>query len=663
MRIHEFAKQIGITSKQALELLTRGGFSFATHMAVLPDDARAYLETTLRKQEEPVKEVEKVVTTVAQPVVMPVPVQKEVKQPHVVQPRPEIQKPKAPGAPTTVRVVSMTVEQFAQQIQRPVNDVILVLLRKGVVAPKNYLLSEKMIPDLARHYGLEPVFETKKERREEDKVSIVAEKGVERLPIVVVMGHVDHGKTTLLDFIRKTRVAAREKGGITQHLGAYQVQTAQGGLVFLDTPGHEAFSHIRVRGTRVADLVVLVVAADDSVKPQTIEALKHAQAMKVPIIVAVNKMDKVDPARIDVVKRDLAQYDLLPEEWGGSTVFVPISAKVGTGVDQLLEMLVLQAQLMELKADIEAPVKGYVLEAKLEKGRGAVATVITQQGTLRIGDFFICGDTQGKVTVMTDSSAHRVDEVAPSVPVQVSGFDGLAQAGDVFEGVSQDLYRRAREGKTGRRTAMPQRVYDADTVALIVKADNASSQEAVVRGLDKLSEKGDKRFYVVSSSIGDITEGDVTLAATTGALIVGLHVRVEQNAITVAQSSGVSIELFDIIYKLFDALKDRIKKARVIPTVRKKTGEAEVRKVFDIKGMGVIAGCYVKDGIIVKDGEVSIWRGKQQVGTGKIRSLQREKKALKEIQAGFECAFIVDGFTEWQEGDRVECFIIQQIEQ
>lgn len=567
-------------------------------------------------------------------------------------------RPEAPAIPVIVQARAMTVDQAAQTLRLPVSEVMITLLRKGVVATKNQMISDKVVADLARHYGAEVVQATQAVPEATTKTVLHAKDNLkERTPVIVVMGHVDHGKTTLLDYIRKTRVAAREKGGITQHLGAYEITTSHGPLVFLDTPGHQAFSQIRVRGSKAADIAVLVVAADDSVKPQTVEALKIAQAAELPIIVAVNKIDKAAPERIDVVKRDLTKYDILPEEWGGTSVFVPISAKVGTGVDNLLEILALQAQVMELKADPSVPGRGFVLESKVEKGRGSVATVICQEGTIRLGDFFICGSTQGKVTALVDSYGNRVVSVGPSQPVQVSGFEELAHVGDPFDTVDQEQYRRARAEKAERRMPMPQPSADEKALHFIVKADAHGSLEAILGVLPGLPDKGDKKINIVHTGVGPINESDVMLAATTGATIIGLHVRPEPNAAMLAQQHTVAIDVYDIIYQLFDAVKATLAGTRERVMVKQKTGEAEVRKVFDIKGLGVIAGCYVKDGRITRDGIVTVWRGRDKVGAGTIKSLQRDRKTVKEIHAGFECAFMVDGFDEWQEGDRVECFV------
>jgi translation initiation factor IF-2 len=655
MRIYEFSKKSGLANKDLIELLQKAGFPASSHMSVLSDQALAFLEKKLASPpvSEKIKPIEKPIT-VRQPV-------KEKRIEHILEQRSFVSPQKVAPAPVTQLVMqAMTVEEVAQRTGRSVGEIIVVLLKKGIVAPKNQLLNERTVADLARSLGLEVVMPEKKEKEFVGKKTTTSHgELVERMPVIVVMGHVDHGKTTLLDFIRKTRVAAKEKGGITQHLGAYRVNTAHGGIVFLDTPGHEAFSQIRVRGSRVADIAVLVVAADDSVKPQTIEALNHARAAGIPIIVAVNKIDKVDPQRIDVVKRDLMQYDLVPEEWGGQAIFVPISAKNGTGVDQLLEIIALQAQIMELKTSISAPCKGVILESKLERGRGPVATIICHEGILRNGDFFICGVTQGKVTSIVDSSGQRVAQAEPSMPVQIAGFEELATVGDTFEVVNQEAYKKARAAKGERRILIPKPSGEESVVNIIVKADSNSSKEALLTTLHELSNKaakGEKKLYVIQAGVGDVTESDVLLAANTGSLIIALHSRIEPNAALLVQRHGVDVQMFDIIYESLEFLKKMLAGTKEIKLVKQKIGEAVVRKIFTIKGVGVIAGCYVREGRLTRDGSVIVWRGREKVGEGNIRSLQRDKRTVKEVHTGFECAFLVDSFNEWREDDRIECF-------
>lgn len=551
----------------------------------------------------------------------------------------------------------MTVGQFAEAIGRQSSEVIIYLLHQGMACTKNQILPEETVARLAQY------FDVSLQGREIVEPSTASTARIEttgidvRAPIVVVIGHVDHGKTSLLDYIRKTRVALREKGGITQHLGAYKVTTAHGPIVFLDTPGHEAFNLMRRRGIHVADIAILVVAADDGVMPQTVEAIKFAQESHVPIVVALNKIDKVAASRLEEVKTQLTKHGVLVEEWGGDIVCVPISAKEGTGVDKLLEMLSLQAELLELKTTKTGPGIGYVLEAKVEKGRGPVATVILQNGVLRAGDFCIAGTVAGRVTSLVNSGLQRVQEVSSADPVQVSGFDALPQAGDVLRVVSVEEYRQARSQKIHVPSFSPQcDVSSQETINIIIKTDTNSSKDAVVNAVNKIGGKDCKQLALVYAGAGSITENDIALAVTARSTIYGFGVKPEPHVQALAKKMGVIIEAYAVIYQLLDALKAAVEKTRRIEMITKKVGEAVVRKVFNIKS-AVIAGCYVKSGKIVKGGTAVVWRGNQKIGEGVIQTLQREKRAMKEVAAGFECGFIAVGLADYQEEDRIECFV------
>lgn len=673
-RVYEYAKQLGVPSKELLTILQNAGFDISTHMAVLPEKAITFLDAELKQkksaQKSPTKEVSLVPNQtplpqkkveVKPPTVektgkktIPVAQQKVVTQKIDIE-QPIVEKKEEPG----IALTSMTVAEFATKARRQVSEVILSLLRQGIVATKNQVISEKVVANLAKLYNL-PIIQPATQPEEAKTVTPLPKAGTykERLPVVVVIGHVDHGKTTLLDFIRSTRVAAREKGGITQHLGAYEVQTPQGNVVFLDTPGHEAFSMMRARGIKVADIAVLVVAADDGVMPQTVEAIKRAQAAGIPIIVAINKIDKATPAQIENVKRSLATYNLMPEEWGGQTVMVPISAKFGTGITELLEVIVLQAQLLELSANMSIPAQGYILESKMEKGLGPVATVICQHGTLHVGDYFIAGTTQGKVSLLIDSYGKRIKEVGPSVPVQVAGFTVLPQVGDPFRVVSQQELKKAKAISVERPQLPPRAAVSAEnSINIIIKTDTLSSKEALLTAISKLPKVDDKEFYVVSAAVGDVTESDIFFARDTNAIIYGLHVKAEPNANVLAVRESVTIKLFDVIYKLLEDLSATAIASKAVKMVLKKIGEAVVLKVFDIKDVGVIAGAQVKSGRCTKDSQLVIYRGKQKIGSGPIKSLQRERKSVKEVHAGFECAFLVEGFDAWEPDDRVECYL------
>lgn len=675
MRVYEFSKQFNIPLKTVMQLLTDARVPIKSHMSVLDEKALALLEkhvANLKKNYPPQKSSnetdtmqQKVPLKKSSPTQIISPEHKVVTEASVAKTTTRSEVPEKSVEHQTVvekkpiYLESQTVSDFAQAAHKSINEVIITLLSWGVVASKNQHISEAIVARLAKQYDLAAVQRPAAihETAALAQKQVVGEEFKKRFPIVVVIGHVDHGKTTLLDFIRKTRVAAREKGGITQHLGAYQVATGHGDLVFLDTPGHEAFSKMRQRGVRVADIAVLVVAADDGVMPQTVEAIKHARQMDVPVVVAANKIDKVGKERIDVIKRQLAQHDVLVEDWGGSVVLVPISAKTGEGVSHLLDLIVLQAELMDLRADTNGQAKGFVLEAHIEKGLGPVATLITQQGILRVGDYFHAGYVSGRVTSIVDSFGKRLAHVEPSIPVRVAGFSELPNAGDLFAVVSKQEYKNVQD-RDERRVASSAGKQRLHTQALnvLIKTDTNSSKEAILGSLEALAKKNNVHFNVIHAAAGDISESDIELASTTGADIIGLHVKAEAKALQFAQRKGVNITLYDIIYRLLEALEERVKPKEQTVLVKTKVGEARVLKTFDIKNIGVVAGCIVADGRITRDGFAIIWRGAKKIGEGKIESLQRDKRTVKEVYSGFECGFIVEGVTDWKVDDRVECY-------
>ncbi|MFH1832327.1 MAG: translation initiation factor IF-2 [bacterium] len=572
---------------------------------------------------------------------------------------------------------SLPLFEAAEKMGKPSGELILALLKKGIVCNRNHVLDIGTIQMLATQFGIEVIKKTAQEQNQIVQDSQVKAKiregSTSRWPIVVVMGHVDHGKTSLLDFIRKKNVAARERGGITQHISAYEVASKHGKVVFLDTPGHEAFSYLRRRGAKITDIVVLVIAADDGIMPQTIEAIKHAKAAEVPIIVAINKIDKVQPAAIETVRRQLAQHDLLPEAWGGQTVCVPVSAKTGQGVDELLELIVLQSQMMELSGSPENMAKAFILESRQEKGYGPVAVVICTEGTLHVGDFFICGEITGKVRLLIDSNGQKITEAGPSVPVQVVGFNSFPSSGDWLTVVTAKEYLKERSvtGYVPSAMALAQQKQQSQTnilssgtetkksINLIIKTDTRGSQEAVLNLIEKLNPLCKEigcSVAIITTGIGDISENDIELAASTGSRLLGFSVKAEKNAINLAKDRDVELFVFDIIYEMTTYLEDLIKSKKEVKITWKKTGEAIVRKVFDIKGLGVIAGCYLQEGVCARTSRVACFRAGAKLGEGQINSLQRDKKSIKEVHTGYEFAFICDTFSEWQVGDSVHCF-------
>lgn len=689
MRIHEFAKQFSLTSKEIITILEGKGIETKSHMSVLSDEALKILNSYIANKKSPVTveqlpvkkqkavEATKVVLLQeekkAEPVIVAqasekkeVPATKNTESSTKKNNQKEDEKVSQNSLDKGVLLVEpMTLGDFAQKININASEIVLTFLKQGKIYSKNHLLAKEEVENLCRHYDIEMVAAPVKTVGIDYGKPLKAVQGeLKKTPVVVIMGHVDHGKTTLLDYIRKTRVAEKEKGGITQHLGAYQVHTKHGDVVFLDTPGHEAFAKIRKRGASVADIAILIVAADDGVMPQTIESIKAIKALEMPVIVAINKVDRVEESRLEIIKRQLVQHDLLPEEWGGPVICVPISGKTGAGVDLLLEMIVLQADLLELTTSLEGSAEGYVLESKMQHGRGPVATVIVRTGTLSVGDHCKVGDnTVLKVTSLVDSYGASLKSVGPSVPVVVTGFDDSPAVGSLITKISEEEYKKVK-GATQQtapsfnstHVAM-QEIENNNVFNIILKADTHSSLEAIIDGIKKNSKKETKEIFIVRSGVGNITESNVLLAESTKSIIIGFSVKTEHNATVLARRSGIVIYSFDIIYKLFEELEILTTKEKEVKKVLTKIGEAAVLKVFDIKKFGIVAGCIIKEGRFSEKGKVVVFRGKKQIGEGKIKSLQRDKKSVKEVHAGFECAFVVTGFEEWQQDDVVHCFL------
>ncbi len=580
-----------------------------------------------------------------------------------------------------------SVKDLAEKLGVRAKDLIARLLMRGVMATVNQSLDYELAKDLARHFGAESEAISFEDQAAKEMatlsggVEVSAAAAVTRPPVVTIMGHVDHGKTSLLDAIRETDVAGGEAGGITQHIGAYKVRITKEDspafgrqIVFLDTPGHEAFTRMRARGAKVTDIVVLVVAADDGVMPQTLEAMDHAKAAKVPIIVAVNKIDK-DGAQPDRVKKQLADRGLMPEDWGGTTVFVDVSAKKHTNLNLLMEMICLVADLGDLKANPERPGSGTVIEGKIDRGRGSVATVLVQNGTLRIGDSFIVGNTFGKVRAMFDDRGQLVEAAPPSTPVEVLGLDGLPEAGDQLMVADREKARQLaeyREQKFREATLAKSSKLSLEGLAeqiktagmkelpLILKADVGGSAEVLSDTLLRLSNEKVK-IKVLRSGVGAITENDVLLASASNAVIIGFNVRPERKAQELAEQEKVDIRLHSIIYEL----QDEIKKAMtgLLEPIIKETyqGRAEVRDTFRVPKVGTVAGCAVLDGTIKRDSEVRLMRDGVQVYKGKIGSLKRFKDDASEVRNGMECGINIQNYNDVKKGDLIEAFVTEKI--
>ncbi|MBP9765256.1 translation initiation factor IF-2 [Candidatus Babeliales bacterium] len=560
-----------------------------------------------------------------------------------------------------VVVQDMTVGDLAQKLQVSVTDLIVQLLKRGIFANKNQVLKKDqikhMLDDLhVKHQDVRQDNDAVLEKFIEAKSSSGDER---RLPTVVVVGHVDHGKTSFLDYVRKARVAESEKGGITQQVAAYEVTTKYGNLVFVDTPGHEAFSLMRERGVLIADLVVLMVALDDGIKPQTIESIKIIKNFGATAIVALNKVDKVAKDRIEIVKRQLADQDLLPEDWGGQIPCVPISAKTGEGIDELLELLRLQADLMDLRTDSKDVARGFVLESKMEHGRGSVATIILQRGTIARGDHFVCGSTLGKVSSIKNYAGKTLAEVGPSVPAQIAGFSALPQPGDVFEFVADTQalkkHTKAISMKTSHEAAKVlghEQQEGVGGINVILKASTLLSKEALLASILKMNNQQPEKIRIIDVGVGDINENNVDLALTTGAVIYGLSVKANKDAIHAAKK-GVVIKTFDIIYQLLDAAKESLVQSRIKKVEEKQLGVGRVKAVFRIKSVGIIAGAGIESGVFSQGGKVKVIRNGTVVGRGVIKTLQKDRNKTNTVSEGSDCAFAVDGFDEWQEGDMV----------
>jgi translation initiation factor IF-2 len=582
----------------------------------------------------------------------------------------------------------ISVKDLAEKLGVRAKDLIARLLMKGVMATVNQSLDFELAKDLARHFGAESESISFEDQAAQEMAALTgvteekaAQAAVTRPPVVTIMGHVDHGKTSLLDAIRETDVAGGEAGGITQHIGAYKVKITKEDspafgrqIVFLDTPGHEAFTRMRARGAKVTDIVVLVVAADDGVMPQTLEAMDHAKAAKVPIIVAVNKIDKPE-ALPDRVKKQLADRGLMPEDWGGTTVFVDVSAKKRTNLNLLMEMICLVADLQDLKANPERPATGTVVEAKVDRGRGVVATVLVQNGTLRVGDNFIIGNTFGKVRAMFDDRSKAVDEAPPSTPVEVLGLEGLPQSGDVLMVADREKARqiaeyreqRAREATLAKSSklsleGLAEQIKTAGMkeLPIILKADVQGSSEVLADTLTRLS--NDKvKIKILHTGVGAINENDVLLASASNAVIIGFNVRPERKAQELAEMEKIDIRLHSIIYEL----QDQIKKAMLglLDPVIKETyqGRAEVRETFRVPKAGTIAGCYVLDGQIKRDSDIRLVRDGVQVYKGRIGSLKRFKDDASEVRNGMECGINIANFNDVKKGDVIEAFVTERI--
>ncbi|MDR4886456.1 translation initiation factor IF-2 [Fredinandcohnia sp. QZ13] len=719
MRVYEYAKKQNISSKEVITKLKEMDIEVKNHMATIEGDILKKLDQSFGKKSEQVKPA-KEQTNNSKPVSpangeavvdkketkkKPVPPknrdgkktenqgQKKAFQPkdnkrnknkqkgnhrptnnhQPVQPKPEKKLPEK-----ITFVGSLTVGELAKKLGKEPSEIIKKLFMLGVMATINQDLDKDSIELIASDYGVEVeeeiVFDVTEFEQyvEEDN----NEDLIERPSIVTIMGHVDHGKTTTLDSIRNTKVTAGEAGGITQHIGAYQVVVNGKKITFLDTPGHAAFTTMRARGAQITDITVLVVAADDGVMPQTVEAINHAKAAEVPIIVAVNKMDK-PTANPDRVMQELTEHGLIPEAWGGETIFVPISALTGEGIDNLLEMILLVSEVEEYKANPKRRATGTVIEAKLDKGRGSVATLLVQNGTLRIGDPIVVGNTFGRVRAMVNDIGRRVKEAGPSTPVEVTGLNDVPQAGDQFV-VFEDEKKARQVGEARAQKQLVEQRGDKVKVSLedlfehikqgemkeinlIVKADVQGSVEALAASLQKIDVEGVK-VKIIHTGVGAINESDITLASASNAIVIGFNVRPDVNAKRTAEAEEVDIRLHRIIYKAIEEIESAMKGMLDPEFEEKVIGQAEVRTTFKVSKIGTIAGSYVTDGKITRDSGVRLIRNGVVIFEGEIDTLKRFKDDAKEVAQGYECGITITKYNDIKEGDIIEAFVMEEVD-
>ena len=584
----------------------------------------------------------------------------------------------AKKAPVKVMIPEeISVGELASRMKKTAAEVVKCLMKNGVMASVSQMIDFDTAAIIAEEMGckVEKEVVVTIEEKLIDTAEDKEEDLVPRAPVVVVMGHVDHGKTSLLDYIRNAHVASGEAGGITQHIGAYQVQIKGKPITFLDTPGHEAFTSMRARGAMVTDIAILVVAAEDGIKPQTVESINHAKAAGIPIIVAINKMDKPE-ANPERIKQQLTEYELVAEDWGGDTIICPISAKTGMGIDNLLEMVTLTAEMAELKANPNRAASGTVIEARLDKGRGPVATLLVQNGTLKLGDIIIAGTAVGRVRAMVDDKGQRLEKAGPSVPVEITGLGEVPGAGNTFNAVADErlarelVEQRKAEEKAKQNTPI-QKVSLEDLFSqiqagemkdlnIIVKADVQGSAEAVKSSLEKLS-NDEVRVRVIHSGVGAINESDVMLASTSKAIIVGFNVRPDAAARDSAARNNVDMRMYRVIYDAINEVEAAMK-GMLAPKFREALiGHAEVRQTYKVSGVGTIAGCYVQDGKIQRGCQVRIVRDGVVIHEGELSSLQRFKDAVKEVSSGYECGIGIEKFNDIKDGDIIECFVMEQI--
>ena len=679
VRVYEYAKEIGKQSKDIISVLKDAEIEVSNHMSMLTEEGLAKLDSVFKKvkKEQPKENNKKNKTENNQPKNdnKKAKKKKNKKEPAII----EAPTEETISEDTILVKDGMTVGELSEALSVSSTELIKKLFMElKIMANINQSLTLEQIELIAMDYGKEIQEEVEINKEDLDLYFEVEDQDKdlkERAPIVTIMGHVDHGKTTLLDTIRNTRVTAGEAGGITQHIGAYQVRAKDKKITFLDTPGHAAFTTMRARGAKITDVTILVVAADDGVMPQTIEAINHAKAAEVPIIVAVNKMDKPQ-ANPDRVMNELVEYGLISEEWGGDTIFVPISALKGEGIDELLENILLVTEMQELKANPNRLALGTVIEAKLDKGRGAVATLLVQNGTLNVGDPLVVGNTFGRVRAMINDRNKNINVAKPSTPVEITGLQDVPNAGDRFVVFGDEKTARQigekRQQQYIETTRQASSAVSLDTLFeqmkqgemkdlnIIIKADVQGSVEALAMSLAKIDVEG-VNVRIIHTGVGAINESDITLAVASNAVVIGFNVRPDGNAKQMAQTEQVDIRLHSIIYKVIEEIEAAMTGLLDPEFVEKVIGLAEVRQVYKVSKIGTIAGAYVTEGKVSRDGKVRVIRDSVVIYEGEIDTLRRFKDDVKEVQSGYECGMTVENFNDIKEGDVFEVYIMEEV--
>ena len=665
IRVYELARELELDSKDIVKVATDLGFEVKNHMSNLDSGQVQAVRKALKQPAEKTRPAKPKTSKPAQAKQAPSPKTAKVRLEKGPEPEPKL--------PVQISAAGHTVAELEKLFKLPATQLIKALMSLGVMASINQQLDVDTVEILAAQVGIETEVEKTPEELKQQRFAAMktslAEDAVERSPVVTVMGHVDHGKTSLLDFIRNANVTAGEAGGITQHIGAYQVVHNGKTIVFLDTPGHEAFTAMRARGTKITDIAILVVAADEGVMPQTIEAMNHAKAAEVPIIVAVNKMDKPG-ANPDKVKQQLANHGLVPEEWGGDTIFAEVSATAGAGIDNLLEMILLSAEMMELKASPNRLAEGTVIEAKVDKGRGSVATILIQQGTLNVGDSIVCGSAFGKVRAMFNDRGQRLQSSGPSVPVEILGLSDVPPAGEIFQAVADDKTARTealdysqeqRETSMARTRVSLEDIFKQMEMAqvkelnLLLKSDVQGTTEAIKQSLNKIKVQ-DIKVNIIHDGVGGINQSDVSLASASGAIIIGFNVRPDTQAQKLAEEENVEIRLYRVIYDVIDDVRLALK-GMLEPELKEKVmGRVEVRSTFRHSKLGTIAGCYVLDGKVTNHALGRLLRDGVIIYEGKLASLKRFKDDVKEVNSGYECGIMLENYNDIKEGDQIEAY-------